>query len=94
MTEGVIQRCYKPVPDWEVKLAKSKAGAEHLELRHVVCPFCSYPLLEVYGREHHYTRVKCRKCKFNDVIDTALFRTMHLSRRNNSLLNKHQRYYR
>lgn len=74
--EGMIERYYKPVPDWKAKLEQSRLGAEQLELRHVVCPYCRFPLLEVYGREHHYTRVKCRKCKFNEVIDTALFRTM------------------
>jgi len=26
--------------------------------------------------DHYLVRVKCRKCKFDDTIDTALFRTM------------------
>ena len=33
-------------------------------------------MLDVYGHEHYLIRVKCRKCKFDETIDTALFRTM------------------
>ena len=32
--------------------------------------------LDVYGHDHYYIRVKCRKCKFDELIDTALFRTL------------------
>lgn len=62
-------------PETERKLARSRAGAEKLQLRTVRCPRCGFYLLDVYGRDHCYVRVKCRKCKFSDTIDTALFRT-------------------
>jgi phage FluMu protein Com len=45
-------------------------------LRAVRCPKCGFYLLDVCGYDHYLVRVKCRKCKFNDVIDTALFRTV------------------
>lgn len=45
-------------------------------LRTVRCPNCGFYLLDVYGKDHCFVRVKCRKCKFNEVIDTALFRTV------------------
>ena len=44
--------------------------------RPVRCPSCHFPLLEVYGRKHYYIRVKCQKCKFSEIIDTAFFRTV------------------
>ena len=46
------------------------------QLREIRCPHCGFYLLDVYGRDHYYIRVKCRKCKFDELIDTALFRTM------------------
>ena len=50
-------------------------------LRTVRCPNCGFYLLDVCGKDHYYVRVKCRKCKFDEVIDTALFRTMGRRRR-------------
>ena len=78
MLSETIERYSKPVSDLQEKLSQSRAGAEKLELRQIKCPNCGFYLLDVYGRDHHYTRVKCRKCKFNEVIDTALFRTVHI----------------
>lgn len=65
-------------PAVQQKLVQSRTGAEQLLRREIKCPQCGFYLLDVYGKDHHYTRVKCRKCKFNEVIDTALFRTMRL----------------
>ena len=62
--------------DLKQKLAKSRAGAQNRQLRTIRCPNCGFYLLDIYGREHCYIRVKCRKCKFDDTIDTALFRTV------------------
>ena len=87
MLSETIERYSKPVPDLQDKLARSCAGAENLELRQIKCPNCGFYLLDVYGRDHHYTRVKCRKCKFNEVIDTALFRTVRIRQ----YRNRHQR---
>lgn len=58
------------------KLDQSRALAETMILREIKCPNCGFHLLDVYGHEHVVTRVKCRKCKFNEPIDTALFRTI------------------
>ena len=58
------------------KLDQSRALAETMILREIKCPNCGFHLLDVYGREHVVTRVKCRKYKFNEPIDTALFRTI------------------
>lgn len=63
-------------PEVMNKLALSQLAAEKLIKREIKCPVCGFYLMDVYGRDHHITRVKCRKCKFNEVIDTALFRTV------------------
>lgn len=58
------------------KLEESKKAAEDLALRNIRCPSCGFHLLNVYGRGHYLLQIKCQKCKFSDVIDTALFRTI------------------
>ena len=40
------------------------------------CPRCGFYLLDVYGYNHYLVRVKCRKCKFNETIDTVRYRTV------------------
>ncbi len=55
---------------------RSETGISVEHLRAVRCPKCGFYLLDVFGYDHYIVRVKCRKCKFNDVIDTALFRTL------------------
>lgn len=72
----VTEQLNKGFPGVKEKLELSRRGAEKLVLREIRCPNCGFHLLDVYGTDHHYTRVKCRKCKFEDVIDTALFRTV------------------
>ena len=62
---AVIERYVKAGPDVQAKLAASRAGAESKRLR----------------TDHYYIRVKCRKCKFDETIDTALFRTIRHRRR-------------
>jgi phage FluMu protein Com len=94
MLSETIERYSKPVPDLQDKLARSRAGAEKLELRQIKCPNCGFYLLDVYGRDHHYTRVKCRKCKFNEVIDTALFRTVRIRQYRNRHRRRRTRPYR
>lgn len=58
------------------KLEESKAAAESETIRSIKCPQCGYYLLDVYGYGHYLIRMKCRKCKFCETIDTALFRTI------------------
>ena len=92
MTQVAVEQRYsKSVPNLQEKLAESRAGAEKLELREIKCPNCGFYLLDVYGRDHHYTRAKCRKCKFNDVIDTALFRTICMKQRRNRYAHRRTR---
>ena len=78
---AVIERHVKAGPDVQAKLAASRAGAEPKRLRTIRCPNCGFYLLDVYGTDHCYIRVKCRKCKFDETIDTALFRTIRHRRR-------------
>ena len=59
-----------------------------IPLRMVRCPKCGFYLLDVYGYDHYYVRVKCRKCKFDEVIDTALFRTKQNKKRLFSAIGK------
>lgn len=72
----VIERHVTAGPELQQKLEASRAGAEGEQLRTIRCPSCGFYLLDVYGYGHYYIRVKCRKCKFDETIDTALFRTM------------------
>lgn len=58
------------------KLEQSMLLASTMQLRSIRCPICGFYLLDVYGHEHYLVRVKCRKCKFDQTIDTALFRTL------------------
>ena len=67
-------------PELEHKLEQSGKLAETRELRTIRCPNCGFYMLDVYGHEHYLVRVKCRKCKFNETIDTALFRTVRYGR--------------
>ena len=69
---------YEMTPVVAEKLARCKTASEQLMKREIKCPVCGFYLLDVYGRDHHYTRVKCNNCKFNEVIDTALFRTVRV----------------
>ena len=74
--QQVIERHVTAGPELEQKLAASRAGAKGEPLRTIRCPSCGFYLLDVYGYGHYFIRVKCRKCKFDDTIDTAIFRTM------------------
>ena len=65
-----------PVPDLQYRLEQSRKATEGKALRTIRCPGCGFYLLDVENYDHYIVRVKCRKCKFNDVIDTAFFRTM------------------
>ena len=74
--QAVIERHVTAGPDLQYKLEQSRKLAESQELRTIRCPSCGFYLLDVYGHGHYFIRVKCRKCKFDETIDTALFRTM------------------
>ena len=78
---AVIERHVTAGPDLQQKLEASRAGAAGEPLRTIRCPSCGFYLLDVYGQGHYLVRVKCRKCKFDETIDTALFRTMRSKNR-------------
>lgn len=88
---AIIERHVTAGPDLQQKLEASRAGAVGEPLRTIRCPSCGFYLLDVYGHDHYYIRVKCRKCKFDETIDTALFRTMKRHRRYCHLINRKRR---
>ena len=73
---AVIERHVIAGPDLQDKLEASREGIQSEQIRTIRCPSCGFYLLDVYGHDHYYIRVKCRKCKFDELIDTALFRTL------------------
>ena len=75
--QAVIERHVTAGPELQRKLAMTQAALQGEQLRTIRCPSCGYYLLDVFGRSHDYVRVKCRKCKFDETIDTALFRTVN-----------------
>ncbi len=74
--QAAIERYTNASPDLQHKLEQSSKLAETRQLRTIRCPRCGFYMLDVCGYEHYLVRVKCRKCKFDETIDTALFRTM------------------
>ncbi len=81
MLQGIIERHRTAGPELAEKLEEVQKELHGEKLRAVRCPCCGFYLLDVYGHDHYYVRVKCRKCKFDETIDTALFRTVRLGRR-------------
>ncbi len=73
------------------RLYQSKMSAGQKPVRTIRCPQCGFHLLDVYGYDHYLVSVRCRKCKFNEVIDTALFRTIHRKRPLDTRFNKRRR---
>ena len=72
----VSERHARSDPELRRKLAMTQASLPKEGLRTIRCPNCGFYLLDVYGKGHCFVRVKCRKCKFDETIDTALFRTV------------------
>ncbi len=84
-----MPQCYTDVSlDVQEKINTARKQSETLELRNVKCPVCGYKILEVFGYGHYIMKIKCQKCKFNDVVDVACFRTMK-ARRNIIFKNHH-----
>ena len=79
--QAIIERHVTAGPEAYLKLEQSKQLAQGQQLRAIRCPLCGFYLLDVYGHDHYLVRVKCRKCKFADTIDTALFRTIRSKQR-------------
>lgn len=65
-------------PELKKKLFISRAYSNDKPERKIKCPQCGYFLCKAYGTEHYCVSVMCNKCKFKEVIDLALFRTMKL----------------
>lgn len=85
MIQTIAQRYKKQLPAETInKLELSRQQAETLVKRDIKCPNCGFYMLEVYGTDHHITRAKCQKCKFNELIDTAMFRTIRKTNKRGS----------
>lgn len=89
--QAVIERHVTAGPELQEKLDQSRKLAEQQTARSIRCPSCGFYLLDVYGQGHYLIRVKCRKCKFDETIDTALFRTMKRHRRYCQLFRRKRR---
>lgn len=74
--QTVTERRAAASPEMQRKLEITRETLPGEQIRTIRCPNCGFYLLDVYGRDHCFVRVKCRKCKFNETIDTALFRTV------------------
>ena len=56
------------------KLIKSKIDAAKTDKKTIRCPICGIRLIELYSSERPIVQVKCKKCKFEQPINTAYFR--------------------
>ena len=56
------------------KLEKSKQETAGMKPRDLKCPVCGYTIARVYGDQQGHANLKCRKCKFDGVINLAYFR--------------------
>ena len=74
------------------KLKQSREAAKGVPMRSIKCPKCGFYLLDAFGYGHYLIRIKCRKCKFDEVIDTALFRTMRPRRQQRFRAERRRRY--
>ncbi|MCD8067530.1 MAG: hypothetical protein LUE87_01300 [Lachnospiraceae bacterium] len=67
-----------PAPDEDIvdKLLRSRREVEEMSERELRCPVCNYLIAGVYGDKSGHIRIKCRKCKFDGVLNLAYFRRM------------------
>lgn len=67
-----------PTPDQVVmdKLIRSCREVEEMPEQELRCPICHFRIAGVYGDRSGHIRVKCRKCKFEGVLNLAYFRRM------------------
>ena len=92
MQQPVIERHVTAGPEIADKLKRSRQAAEGIPMRAIRCPLCGFYLLDAYGSGHYLIRIKCRKCKFDEVIDTALFRTMRQRSQQRLRAERRRRY--
>ncbi len=62
------------------KLELSRIETENMESRDLRCPICGYRIGTVYTDRKGHVSIKCRKCKFDGVINLAYFRRQKTSR--------------
>ncbi|MCC8105968.1 MAG: hypothetical protein LIO99_08200 [Clostridiales bacterium] len=67
-----------PKPDQAVvdKILRSGREVEKMQEQELRCPICHYRIAGVYGDRSGHIRVKCRKCKFEGVLNLSYFRRM------------------
>ena len=63
-------------PEIQKRLLLSRVEAESLKERDILCPTCGFRIQRVFSDATGHLSVKCQKCKFNELIDTAMFRTI------------------
>ena len=62
------------------KLEMSRAETENMESKDLRCPICGYKIGTVYLDRQGHVSIKCRKCKFDGVINLAYFRRQNRGR--------------
>lgn len=67
-----------PAPEKAVvdKILRSRCEVENMREQELRCPICHFRIAGVYGDRSGHIRVKCRKCKFEGVLNLAYFRRM------------------
>lgn len=58
------------------KIQRSGHEVEGMQEQELRCPVCRFRIAGVYGDRSGHIRVKCRKCKFEGVLNLAYFRRM------------------
>lgn len=65
---------YTPSEEVLEKLELSRQEAEELDKKELTCPICNFRIAGVYSDKAGHLEVKCRKCKFEGIINLAYFR--------------------
>lgn len=63
-------------PEVAEKIRKSREEVKKLQGRRLECPVCGHRIEEIYGITSGIVQVKCRKCKLEEPLNLAYFRTI------------------
>ena len=63
-------------PEQAYLIHRSRREAERMEKREVKCPACGFRMTEAGSDSRGHTTLKCQKCKFQEPLNLAYFRTM------------------
>lgn len=70
----IDEQRYSVSDETKEKLLKSRKEASEADRKTIRCPICGIRLIELYSSERPIVQVKCKKCKFEQPINTAYFR--------------------